>query len=75
MDQRPARAPVAVDEGVDRLELGVGDGGLRHGGQAVVVGEGAEVLDQARDVVRRRGDERSGARVEAAATNPVLHLP
>jgi uncharacterized protein YaaQ len=73
MDQRPTRAPVAVDEGVNLLELAVGDGGLRHGGEAVVVGEDAEVLEQALDVIRQRGDERRGAGVEAAATDPVLH--
>jgi hypothetical protein len=31
VDERPADAPVAVDERVDRLELGMGDGGPGDG--------------------------------------------
>ncbi len=31
VDERPPGAPVAVDERVDRLELGMGDGGTDHG--------------------------------------------
>jgi hypothetical protein len=69
VDQRPPRAPVAVDE-VNGLELGVDDGGLGHSGEAVVVDEGAEILEQALDVVRRRWDESSGARDAPVAEAP-----
>ena len=74
MDERAARTPVAVDEGMDRLELGMGNGCLRNRGETVVIGEGTEVLKQLLDVFWWRRDEGRGARIEAAAANPVLHF-
>ena len=44
VDQRPARAPVAVHERVDRLELGVRDRRLNNRRQRVIAAEGAEVM-------------------------------
>ena len=46
MDQSPSGAAVAVGEGVDGLELGVGDAGLDEGGQVVGVGEGDQVVHE-----------------------------
>ena len=46
VDERPAHTPVAVDEGMDRLELRMGDGGLGHGRQVVAVHEIDEVEHQ-----------------------------
>ena len=45
MHEGPADAAVAVDERVDGLELGVGDGRLRHRGQVVPGEERDEVLE------------------------------
>lgn len=72
MDEGAPSAPVAVDERVNRLELSVGDGCLRDGWERVILDEGAQVLQQLLHEVGGRRDERRRARVEAAATDPVL---
>ncbi len=73
MDKCAPGAAVAIDEGVNRLELGVGNGGLGHGRQCVVVDERTQVLEQPRNMIRWRRYERGSAGVEAAAADPVLH--
>ena len=62
MDQRPAGTTVPVDEGVERLELGVGDGGLDEGGVLVAVDVAEQVGQQIREVLVGRWDERRAAR-------------
>ena len=44
LDQRPAGAPVAVSERVDRLELAVRQGGLQKGGVVVACEIGGQVV-------------------------------
>ena len=44
MDERAPGAAVAVGEGVDRLELGVGDAGLHERRQLLLAGERDEVV-------------------------------
>ena len=68
MDEGAPRAAVAVDEGVDRLEVGVGDGGLGQGRQIRAAGEGEEVLQRfghpfvpGRNEERARGGELGSA--------------
>ena len=69
-----ADAAVAVDERVDGLELGVGDGRLRHRGQVVAGDEGDEVLEQRPDEVLGRRHEGGVGRVAEPAADPVLLL-
>ncbi len=45
MDQRTARSSVAIGEGVDRLELGVGDGCLGERGMVVAIDVGQQICD------------------------------
>ena len=71
--ERPSGAPVAVHEGMDGLELGVGDGRLDQSRKPVVVAEGKQVIQQGRDFLRRRGHEDGGTGIVAAAADPVLH--
>ena len=73
MDEGAPSPSVAVDEGVDRLELRMSDRRLRDCRERVVVGEGAEILEQDLHVLGGRRDERSRARVVAAPADPVLH--
>ena len=47
MDERATGAPIAVDEGMDRLELRVRERSLRDGRERVVVAEPAQVLQEA----------------------------
>ena len=49
INARPAR-PFAVDERVDRLELGVGDRRLNHGQKRVVIDKAAQVLQKIPDM-------------------------
>ena len=73
MHQRAARAAVAVDERMNRLELGMSDRGLSDRRQRIVVTKGAEVFDEVGDLFWWRRDERSGAWVEVTPADPVLH--
>ena len=75
MDQCSAGASVAVGEGVEGLELGMGDGGLDERGVLVVVDVVEEVGQQVREVLVRWRNERRAARVERAPPDPVLLLP
>ena len=72
LDQRASGAPVPVDERMDRLELRVGDGGLRNRGQGVVVAERGEVGKQLVDQLVRRRHKGRCTRVVVAPANPVL---
>ena len=74
MDERTADAPVAVDERVDRLELGVRDGRLGDGRQVVAGHEGDEVLEQRADEVLGRRHEGGVRRVAEPPADPVLLL-
>ena len=67
------QVPVAVGERVDRLELGVSDRRLHEGRMVIAVDVVEEVVEQGVDSVRWRWDEGCGARVVAAAADPVLH--
>ena len=71
--ERPTR-PLPSTNGMDGLELGVGDGRLRHRGQVVPGDEGDEVVEQRRDQVLRRRDEGRVGRVAQPAADPVLLL-
>jgi hypothetical protein len=73
MDERAAGAAVAVGEGVDRLELSVSDCCLHESRMVIAVDVVEEVVEQGLERVRWRWDEGCGARVVAAATDPVLH--
>ncbi len=75
VDEAASGAAVAVTEGVDGLELGVRDRGLRDGGQVVEVHERDEVVEQARHAIRRWRDERRVAWARASAADPVLLRP
>ena len=74
VDQRSSRAPVPVDERVDRLELRVGDGGLRDRGQGVVVAERGEVGQHLADQLLRRWHEGRRTRVVVAAADRAHRL-
>jgi hypothetical protein len=75
VDDRAPGAAISVNERVDRLELSVSDRRLRHDGQVVGVGKGAEILDQLCDRLRGRRNVVRRAGVVVAATDPVLLLP
>ena len=75
MDQRTARSPVPIDEGMDGLELRMSDGSLGDGGKSVFVREGAEIGHEVGDPVRGRGDVGRRARVVGASADPVLDVP
>ena len=72
MDQAAADPAVAVEEGVDRLELRVGDRGLGHGRQVVAVEERDEILDEAVDLGLGRRDVPGVNRAVEASADPVL---
>lgn len=72
MDERSSSAAVAIDEGVDGLELGVGQRGPRNGRQRVVVSEGDEIVEQRGDHLRWERDDDGGAWVVVTTTDPVL---
>jgi hypothetical protein len=72
MHESAARAAVAVDEWVDRLELRMCDRGLHNSGERVVVAEAAEVFEEIAHEIRWRWDERGRAGVVVAATDPIL---
>jgi len=72
VNQRSAGSSVPIDEWVDRLELGVHNGGLVHGREIVAVAEGAEVLQQRFNELGRRRDECGGAGIVGTAPDPVL---
>ncbi len=72
VDERPTDAAVAVDEGMDRLELRMSDGGLGHRWKVVAVHEVHEVEHQRLDLVLRRRDVAGVSRGRQSATEPVL---
>jgi hypothetical protein len=47
VNQRPSGAAVAIDEGMDGLELRMGNGGLRGRREGILIAELAEVVEQA----------------------------
>jgi len=73
VDERPAGASVAVGEGVDRLELRMGDRRLHECGMVVAVDVLEEVVQQGVEGLRWGWDEGCRAGVVAAAADPVLH--
>ena len=75
MDECPASAPVAVDEGVDGFELSMGDGGLGECRERVFVAKTTEVLEKGFDFLVGRRDKRGRARVVTAPPDPVLLCP
>jgi hypothetical protein len=73
-DQQPPHAPIAVDEGVDRLELGVSESTMHEDGKGSrVVEERFEVVQCRLQLMDRRRDEDGGIEVTAArGPDPVL---
>jgi hypothetical protein len=63
VDQSAASAPVSVGEGVDGLELGVGDRGLHERRVLISVDVDREVFEELPDELGRRWDERGAAGV------------
>ena len=72
MHESAARAAVAINEWVDRLELRMCDRGLHNSGERIVVAEAAEVFEEIAYEIRWRWDERGRAGVVVAATDPIL---
>lgn len=56
MKQRPARSPVAINEGVDGLELRVDNGGLRDGIGGIEPYKSAQIIKVLRNAL---GDRRA----------------
>ena len=75
MNQSPTCSAIAVNEGMDRLELRMRHCRLRNGRQRVVVAEAEKVLEQVRDAFRRGRDECCRAGVVVATSYPVLLRP
>ena len=74
MDEGASRPAVSIHERMDGLELCVRDRGLGDCGKLVGVAEGAQVVEEPRDVLGRRGNVRGRAGVVVAAADPVLGL-
>jgi hypothetical protein len=72
VDEGAADATVAVGEGVDGLELRVGDGGVDHGGEVRSVHERDQVAHEVLHPLGRGRDEVGAAGVERVAADPVL---
>ena len=73
MDERPADAAIAIGEGVNRLELGMHQGGLDQwsvGGTVEVV---HEIGHQLGHPIGRRWDERGADWRPCGRSDPVLH--
>lgn len=70
--ERASNPAIAVDKRVDRLELGVGDGGLHDSRHRGVVDEAAEIGEELLDQLRRWRDEPCGAGVQTAPADPAL---
>lgn len=68
--QRTTGAPVAVDEGMDGLELGMRHRDLKQDGQVVAGSEGDYVVHTLLDPVRLRGDEVSTPRTGVVPADP-----
>jgi hypothetical protein len=75
VDQAPARPAVTAGERVDGLELGVGNRSLNNSGQGLIVVERAEIREQVRHTLWRRGNERCRTWIVLAAANPVPPVP
>ena len=72
MQQRAARAPVAVREGVDGLELRVEYGGLRNGRDVLAHAECHEILQARPYAACMRGHERGPVRAVGGTAYPDL---
>ena len=72
VDERAPHPPVPIDEGVDTLELGVGDGGLRQGGKVLSPEEDDEVVDVGGDLIGGRRDVDGAAERVVGTADPVL---
>ena len=70
---RPVR-PLPVREGVDRLELGVGDGRLNYDRDVVTTHESHQVVDRSRNQRSLRRYVRSAARAYATKSDPHQRL-
>ena len=75
VDQGASDAAVAVREGMDSLELSVGDRRLDEGHQVRPVHERDEILHEVLHALGRRGDEVSAAGVVCVPANRVLAIP
>lgn len=72
-DQCASPAAVAARERVDRLEPGVGEGGVRQRGDVLAGGERDQVADRGGHAVGMRREERRPVRGVPAPADP--HLP
>ncbi len=75
MDQRSARAPVPVGEGVEGLELSVGDGGLDEGGVVVAVDVVEQVKEQVVEVIGRWSVLLGGYEIDVPIADMSVYLP
>lgn len=75
LDQQSTYSTVAVDERMDHLEAGMGDGGESHRGQIGARTEPDQVLNEGCDVLRSRWYEFRFARPRGVASDPVLLSP
>jgi hypothetical protein len=72
MDQGPPNSTVAVGEGIDRLELRMGHGGLGDGREVGPIEECDEIEQQARDFLGRRRDVDGIDGIRLPTSDPVL---
>ncbi len=72
VDEAPSHSAVSVQEGVDRLELSVGDGGLGDPRKVISVDELDQVGDQGANRILGRRDVPSVDRRVDPAADPVL---
>ena len=75
MHQGPAGPAVSIDKGVNRLKLGVGDGGLLDRGEVVPVAEGRKVVEKSTHVLGGGRHVVSRKRVVRRSADPVLPRP
>jgi len=75
VDWGPACPAIAINKGMDGLELRVRHSRLGNGGKCVVVAEAAKVLKQVEDAFRRGRDKCCRAGVVVTTSDPVLFRP
>ena len=72
--ERSSASAIAIDEGVNRLELRVDQRGLRHRGKEVLIAKVCQVFQQRRDILWSRRNEIGRQWVGTTASYPILHL-
>ena len=74
-DEQASDAAVTVEEGVDRLEVGVGDGGVHERWEGLVVEEPLPGIQARHQFLRRRRDIGRVVQGAARRSDPVLAAP